>query len=65
MKSVRDGGTMYNDNQMDTINDLNVFRAVIVDDISDFNLFVVLRRFQHCTGHITTGSWNGRGNQYV
>ena len=26
-------------------------------------LFGVLRRFQHCTGHITTGSWKGRGNQ--
>ena len=28
-------------------------------------LFGVLRHFQHCTGHITTGSWNGRGNQYI
>ena len=28
-------------------------------------LFGVLRRFQHCTGHITMGSWKGRGNQYV
>ena len=28
-------------------------------------LFVVLRHFQHCTGHITTGSWEGRGNQYI
>ena len=28
-------------------------------------LFAVLRRFQHCTGHITTGSWKGRGNQYI
>ena len=28
-------------------------------------LFGVLRRFQHCTGHITTGSWKGRGNQYM
>ena len=27
-------------------------------------LFGFLRRFQHCTGHITTGSWKGRGNQY-
>ena len=27
-------------------------------------LFGVLCRFQHCTGHITTGSWKGRGNQY-
>ena len=31
----------------------------------EFFLFGVLRRFQHCTGHITTGSWNGRGNQYI
>ena len=30
-----------------------------------FCLFGVLRRFQHCTGHITTGSWKGRGNQYI
>ena len=28
-------------------------------------LFGVLRCFQHCTGHITTGSWKGRGNQYL
>ena len=28
-------------------------------------LFGVLRRFQHCTGHITMGSWKGRGNQYL
>ena len=25
----------------------------------------ILCRFQHCTGHITTGSWKGRGNQYI
>ena len=24
-----------------------------------------LRHFQHCTGHITTGSWKDRGNQYI
>ena len=30
-----------------------------------FYLFGVLRRFQHCTGHITMGSWKGRGNQYI
>ena len=30
-----------------------------------FDLFGVLRRFQHCIGHITTGSWKGRGNQYI
>ena len=28
-------------------------------------LFGALRRFQHCTGHITTGSWKGGGNQYI
>ena len=28
-------------------------------------LFEVLHHFQHCTGHITTGSWKGRGNQYI
>ena len=28
-------------------------------------LFGILHRFQHCTGHITTGSWKGRGNQYI
>ena len=25
----------------------------------------VLRRFQHCRGHITSGSWKGSGNQYI
>ena len=30
-----------------------------------FIYFGVLRHFQHCTGHITTGSWKGRGNQYI
>ena len=28
-------------------------------------LFGVLRHFQHCTGQIMTGSWKGRGNQYI
>ena len=28
-------------------------------------LFGVLRHFQNCTGHITLGSWKGRGNQYI
>ena len=28
-------------------------------------LFVFSHCFQHCTGHITTGSWKGRGNQYI
>ena len=28
-------------------------------------LFGILRHFQHCTGHITTGSWKGRGKQCI
>ena len=28
-------------------------------------LFGVLHHFQHCTGHITMGSWESRGNQYT
>ena len=34
-------------------------------EIAKICLFGVLRRFQHCIGHITTGSWKGRGNQYI
>ena len=30
-----------------------------------FVCLFVLRHFQHCTGHIMTGSWKGRGNQYI
>ena len=33
--------------------------------VVEFIYFWVLRRFQHCTGHITTGSWKGGGNQYI
>ena len=31
----------------------------------DFIYLGFFRHFQHCTGHITTGSWKGRGNQYI
>ena len=38
-------------------------------DVSSFEgnlyLFWGFMHFQHCTGHITTGSWKGRGNQYI
>ena len=43
-------------------------RRVVLGWIYEFYfiyLFGILRRFQHCTGHITTGSWKGRGNQYI
>ena len=28
-------------------------------------LFSVLRYIQHCTDHITMGTWKSRGNQYI
>ena len=36
----------------------------LTQGINDYMLGV-LRRFQHYTGHITMGSWKGRGNQYI
>ena len=44
--------------------------GIFSDDLTkrccvEIYLFGVLRRFQHCTGHITMGSWKGRGNQYI
>ena len=49
-------------NQLDYTLDI---RAVKRQTHESVYLFGVLRRFQHCTGHITTGSWKGRGNQYI
>ena len=34
-------------------------------DIFLFCLLGVLHRFQHCTGHIMTGTWKGSGMQYI
>ena len=35
------------------------------DSGSDFYLIGALHRFQQYTGHIMTGNWEGRGNQYI
>ena len=45
----------------------NTDRCFIYLYVSDEFIYLcgVLRYFQHCTGHITTGSWKGRGNQYI
>ena len=43
----------------------SVQRDFRITVLSFIYLFGVLRRFQHCTGHITMGSWKGRGNQYI
>ena len=48
-----------------TTTDPNRLMQTIWDSTVLDCLFGVLRRFQHCTGHITTGSWKGRGNQYI
>ena len=52
----------------ETIESIHWFKNtadVIFEKEQFIYLFGVLRRFQHCTGHITTGSWKGRGNQYI
>ena len=38
-----------------------------VFDIFCFFIYLlwVLHRFQHCTGHMTMGSFMGKGNQYI
>ena len=41
------------------------FHVIVLILIYFIYLFGVLRRFQHCTGHIMTGSWKGRGNQCI
>ena len=35
------------------------------DEQTSFIYLGFLCCFQHCTGHITTGSWKGRGNQFI
>ena len=46
-------------------NHVMTFYYLNVTECKFIYLFGVLRRFQHCTGHITTGRWKGRGNQYI
>ena len=41
------------------IQNVNIFKDTLIC------LFGVLHRFQHGTGHIMTGSWKRRGNQYI
>ena len=43
----------------------NIHGLLMLIDFDFIYLFWVLCRFQHCTGDITTGSWKGRGNQYI
>ena len=42
----------------------NILNKTVIN-MNCIYLFGVLCRFQHCTGHIMTGSWKGRGNQYI
>ena len=63
VKKLQDCGALY-------LNDL-IMESSGLYSYMDVNfclfvcLFGVLRSFQHCTGHITMGSWKGRGNQYI
>ena len=40
-------------------------RDILIFFLVGFYLFGGLRCFQHCIGHVTMGSWKGRGNQYI
>ena len=44
---------------------MNLLPVSVLVQVSMINLFGVLRRFQHCTGHIMMGSWKGIRNQYM
>ena len=48
----------YFSSQIDTREKVSAYSLLIC-------LFGVLWLFQHCTCHMTTGSWKGRGNQYI
>ena len=67
LKSVLKQTQTKNMFQQPKIKTMNLLECILRGDniISTIYLFGVLRRFQHCTGHITTGSWEGRGNQYI
>ena len=40
-------------------------RKIGVKICVSLNYLFIWGHFQHCIGHITTGSWKGRGNQYI
>ena len=44
---------------------LAAWQNILLNTGTFIYLFGVLHRFQHCTSHIMTGSWKGRGNQYI
>ena len=47
------------------LNHIVKLRVILTSSTVLIYLFGVLLRFQHCTCHITTGTWKGRGNQYI
>ena len=44
---------------------VNFLSLSSLENVIFIYLFGVLCRFQHCTGHVTTGKWKSRGNQYI
>ena len=66
-QKTKAGTTSSKDDELDLLGDGDgdSFTGSNADLYLFIYLFGVLCRFQHCTGHITTGSWKGRGNQYI
>ena len=51
-----------------SINNHNSILSILVPGESVFQIYLFIwgfTPFQHFTGHITMGSWKGRGNQYI
>ena len=67
--SSTSGVKLIDTHQTESDTDTGSIESELLDSISlaeDLFIYLgVLRRFLHCTGHITTGSWKGRGNQYI
>ena len=63
----------YNPQVKQWVNKYRIFQHIVTGTSFKLSVFIylfiylfgVLRRYQHCTGHIMTGSWKGRGNQYI
>ena len=58
----------YCQSSSETIHHLFAACPIVTDFCRSVYFFIYLGLTllsRHCTGHITTGSWKGRGNQYI
>ena len=52
--------------QIDEVSNYHYFSLSFAYDAPrTWNVYLFISGFQHCTGHITVGSWKGRGKQYT